>query len=372
MKIITYRNGVQALLVLLLLFAAASVPAQAQAQEENATNAEAARLIVGSKVAPPFVLRGEDGGLSGISISLWSAVADSIGAEYDYAERDLKGLLTGLEDGDLDVSVAALTVTADREAAIDFSYPFYTTGLAIAVPAEGSRLWGTVSRFFSWQFFTALVGLAAVLLLVGVVIWIFERRANPEEFGGRVAHGLGSGFWWAAVTMTTVGYGDKSPRTLGGRVVGLVWMFAAIIIISSFTAAIATSLTVGQLSSGINGVQDLAGARVATVTDSAAAHTLEERGIGFSERHDLHTALSALADSRVDAVVYDAPLLRYDVMTDFSATLQVLPNDFDRQDYAFALPQGSELREPINRAILEHLVTDEWQATLKRYLGARR
>ncbi|MES1930983.1 family 3 extracellular solute-binding protein [Salinisphaera shabanensis T35B1] len=330
------------------------------------------RLRVGTKAAPPFVVENERGEFSGVSIVLWEAVADRLGIEYDYVPSDLAGLFSGLEDGALDLSVAALTVTASREANIDFSYPFYSTGLAIAVPAnDGSAVWATIRRFFSWQFLTALAALTVVLLAVGVIIWLFERRANAEEFGGSTAQGLGSGFWWAAVTMTTVGYGDKAPKTLGGRLIGLVWMFAAIIIISSFTAAIATSLTVDRLSSGIKGVQDLADARVVTVEGSAAAQALRDRGIAFSVRTELEDGLAALADGRVDAVVYDSPLLNYRVKNAYGDTLTVLESVFDRQDYAFALPQGSDLREPINRAILEYLASDAWRDTLTEYLGSQ-
>ena len=362
-------------LVLCAMLALVASPAWAQQDADDAVSAampageRGADLIVGTKAAPPFVVEDEAGEFSGISIQLWEAVADRLGVPFEYAPSDLSGLFTGLGDGTLDLSVAALTVTAPREANIDFSYPFYSTGLAIAVPAGGSAVWGTISRFFSWQFFTALGALALVLLGVGVAIWFFERRSNAEEFGGTTAQGLGSGFWWAAVTMTTVGYGDKAPRTFGGKVIGLIWMFAAIIIISSFTAAIATSLTVDRLASGINGVQDLANARVVTVKGSAAADSLSERGIAFTTRTELEEGLEDLAADRVDAVVYDAPLLNYRVLNDYAGTLEVLPSVFDRQDYAFALPQGSDLREPINRAILEYLAGDEWRATLTQYMG---
>ena len=326
-------------------------------------------LIVGTKPAPPFVMRDGHGGYTGLSIVLWQRIARRLGLRTQFVQRDLDGLFTGLENHRLDISVAALTVTEAREARIDFTYPFYSTGLAIAVPKQGNRVWSALSRFFSWPFFTALGALAAVLLGVGVAVWLFERRTNAEEFGGTPVEGLASGFWWAAVTMTTVGYGDKSPRTLGGRVVGLVWMFAAIIIVSSFTAAIATSLTVGQLSSGITGVQDLAGERVETVADSAPAGVLAERGIAYRTSDSLAQALEDLAEHRVDAVVYDAPLLRYRVHQGYVNTLDVLARTFERQDYAFALPQGSPLREPINRAILAYLSTDQWLMLRNRYLG---
>ncbi len=355
------------LLGLLLL----SVPAFAQ-DAAGPVPGNGQTLIVGTKVAPPFVMKNAQGDFTGISIALWEAVADDLGLDYRYQETSLDDLFTGLEDGSLDVSVAALSVTAERETRIDFTYPFFTTGLAIAVPLKGNAFWATVKRFFSWQFFTALLALAGVLLAAGAGMWAFERHRNAEEFGGSTAKGLGDGFWWAAVTMTTVGYGDKSPKTLGGRIIGLVWMFTAIIVVSSFTAAIATSLTVGQLGSNIRGVQDLAHVKAASVADSASAAVLTGRGIGFAAYSELEEALEALESEQLDAVIFDAPLLRYRVLTTHGNTLQVLKATFERQDYGFGVPQGSELREPVNRAILRQLDSPAWQQLLTRYLGSDR
>lgn len=367
----SFKSVLRALLFFAVCLACiSSAPVFAQQANADAIKLPGQALRVGTKAAPPFVIAGSNPDrFEGISIALWEAVARRLDLEFRYVLSDLEALLSGLEDDRLDVSVAALTVTAERETRLDFSYPFYSTGLAIAVPAKGGALWATLGRFFSWPFFTTLAGLALLLLGVGVAIWTFERRANAEEFGGSAVQGLGSGFWWAAVTMTTVGYGDKSPRTLGGRLVGLVWMFTAVIIISSFTAAIATSLTVDRLSSGIEGVEDLGKAQVVTVAGSAAAAALSHRGIAYTTYKTLEDALELLGDDRAEAVVYDAPLLNYRVLNDYGSRLQVLSPVFDRQDYAFALPQGSALREPINRAILEVLTTEEWRRTLTRYLG---
>ncbi len=326
-------------------------------------------LTVGYKNAPPFVITSNNGDLRGISIQLWNAVSKQIGFKTQYVKRSLPDLFKGVESGKLNASVGALTVTAEREKNVDFSYPFYSTGLAIAVPRASGGFVSFVERFFSWRFFTALGALLTLLLGVGAVVWLFERRRNPAEFGGNVVEGLGSGLWWAAVTMTTVGYGDKSPQTLGGRLVGLIWMFAAIIIISGFTAAIATSLTVGQLSSGIKGESDLAHARVTTVAHSSAASALDQRGIGFNTESNLTDALDALAHHKTDAVVYDAPLLRYRVKNDHPNHITVLDNTFDRQDYAFVLPTHSPLREPLDQAILEYMQTPAWSALLHRYMG---
>ncbi len=291
----------------------------------------------------------------------------------DLRETDLAGLVDGIEDGRFDASVAALTITPEREAELDFTHPFHASGLAIAVRARDRTGWVAVARqFFSRAFLRVIVALAALLLVVAFLVWLFERRANPEQFGGGAAHGIGASFWYSAVTMTTVGYGDKTPRSVGGRLVALVWMFTALIVISSFTASITTSLTVGALEGPIQGPDDLSDARIGSVPASTSAEYLESRQLPFASYDTPHEALAALAENRVDAVVYDAPILRYEVRQGFGASLEVLPGVFERQYYGIALPTGSPLREPINEALLRRTSTREWQALLQRYLGNTR
>lgn len=356
--------------VLLGLLLAAPATAQPDGASASGTSAEN-RLRVGTRFVSPFVIAPEAdaGAPTGIAIELWERVAERLELDYHYQEETLEGLIEGLETDRIDVSVAALTATAERAERIEFTHPYYSTGLSIAVPQQGSPIAGALRAFISVPFLMVILALAGLLLLVGTLLWVFERRHNADEFGGNAATGLGAGFWWAAVTMTTVGYGDKAPRTLPGRMVALVWMFAALILISTFTAAIATTLTVSTLDTGIQNISDLEGQRIATVGGSSAAAWLGEQGFAFREHPGMSGALAEVAAGRADAMVYDAPLLRYQVREHFAGELEVLPVEFLRQDYALALPQGSPLRAEMNVAILEILESDDWQRILRRYLG---
>ena len=349
----------------LVLLAGGLLLGGAAAQEPAAR-----KLTVAVKQSPPFTIKAEDGSWQGISVDLWRAVAKANGWEFDFRELPLAELLAAVHAGQADVGMAALTITAEREQNLDFSHAYYTSGLGIASAKRAKRAWLHGLRpFLSVAFLKVLLALALVLLVFGFLVWLFERRKNPEQFGGGAAQGIGSGFWWSAVTMTTVGYGDKAPQTLGGRIVGLVWMFTAIIIISSFTAAITSSLTVNQLDTGVRGAGDLARVRTGALSGSSGEAYLTEHGVISTGYTSVELGLEALANGRLDAFVYDAPLLRYAVQEPRFTGLAVIPIPSHRELYGFCFPPGSDLREAVNRALLDVLEDPAWSGTVEGYLG---
>ena len=121
----------------------------------------------------------------------------------------LESVLTGLEDQSIDIGVAAFTVTADREERLIF-HPFYSDGLAIAArESEESIFIELLKRFVSIEFISAVSALLALLLVFGVLIWLLERKANPEQFGGKLFTGIGNGPWGSAVTRLLLVTGIK-------------------------------------------------------------------------------------------------------------------------------------------------------------------
>lgn len=338
----------------------------AGAQTADAPSAE---LQVGLRVAPPFVIQTERG-FEGIAIELWEDIARSNGWRYRYQALGLQQLFEATRAQRIDVAVGALSVTSGREKSVDFTQPFAQGGLGIATAPRTSAWQSLLAGLFSWRFLAWIAGLVVTLAAVGAIAWLCERRANPDQFGGRPWQGIGSGFWWAAVTMSTVGYGDKAPVSLGGRLLALIWMFAAILLVSVFTAGVSATLTVGALEGQVNSVDDLRRVPVASVSGSTGAQWLAENRIASIDVPDAEAALEQLASGKVVAVVHDAPILQFLVQRAYPQQLTVLPQRLERQYYAFALPEGRpELREAIDYALLEVIEDPRWNAQLQRYLG---
>jgi hypothetical protein len=150
---------------------------------------------------------------------------------------------------------------------MDFSQSYLKSGLSIAVPAEGAEhKWiRVIEGIFSKQNLKAIGLLVLIFLTAGIIVWSFERRRNSEMFGDGPVQGIGQGIWWAVVTMTTLGYGDKAPKTIGGRIVAIIWMIFSVVFIASFTANITTSLTISELRGRVRGFNDLYTARVGSI-----------------------------------------------------------------------------------------------------------
>ena len=371
----------QIFLILILLFPA-TIWAQDGSLKEDADSEKIKlevpeTLIVGTRVVPPFAMLNEDKQWEGISIDLLREVKAELEDEcghdikLEFKIQTLKEMLAAVSESEVDIVAAALTMNYEREKTMDFTHSFHTSGLGIAVGAKqsGSGWSGMFEAIVSETFLRIVAGLFLAMLVSAVAIYLFERNANPEHFDHGWFKGVAAGMWWAAVTLTTVGYGDKVPKSFGGRMIALVWMFAGLFIIAGFTAAVTSALTLTELRSKINGPAELSRIKVATVEDSTSADYLTSRHIIFAKHPDVDSALKSLAANECDAVVYDAPILRYQAYQKYTGEVFVLKNTFERQNYAFALPTDSPLRESVNRVLLRKTSSPSWDEVLATYFG---
>lgn len=322
-------------------------------------------LTIGIKETPPFVEFNAAGEPRGLSLSFWDMVDDKLPARVEYRRYEqVEEMLSAMQAGEIDLSINPITVTDERLHHLDFSQPFFISGTAMA--RRESSSWSSIfGNLFSLRFFSALAVLLGIIFIFGFLVWLFERRANTEEFR-RGYHGLFDGFWWSAVTMTTVGYGDKSPRSTGGRFIGFIWMFAAILLISGLTAGVASALTVTQLENKIENIEDLRRFKTATVEGSSTQAFLQQYGISGISYPGVNDGLDALAAGEIDIFVFDRPVLRYFIENRAEDGLVIEPTDLKTDYYSFAYPKGSPLRETLDPEIVRSLKSESWSMILRR------
>jgi polar amino acid transport system substrate-binding protein len=325
-------------------------------------------MVVGTKIAPPFAMKSDDGTWSGISIELWRRVAADLHLRYRFEEVTLDELINETGSHRLDAAIAAITVTAGRAETVDFSQPYYSTGLGITVRRFSVFDWlRLVKGLFSLSLLEMLLLLVAAVILVGFIVWLIERQ-HTEHFSGGVKDGLGSSLMWSARTLTQA-MPEKGPTTLLGRIIAVTWLAVAVTSVAVFTAGLTAYFTTHQLEGYVRGVQDLYSVRVGAVAGTSAVDYLRAERIRFRAFPNAEAGLKAVKNGSLDAFVYDKPLMSWLVQARYADSLQVLDAVFDQQNYAIALPIGSPWRAPIDRTMLHILGTQWWRDIKSQYLG---
>jgi ABC-type amino acid transport substrate-binding protein len=336
-------------------------------QDDGSTSPQ---LLVGAAVSPPVYMKTADNQWEGLGAELWQAVAQRMGVSFEFREfSSIESLLDALEKNEID-AIPAIAVQDRFVSVMDFSQSYMKSGLSIAVPAEGFdyRWFKVIENLFSPHILKAIALLFLMSLIFGVIVWLFERQQNSEMFDGGYVKGIGHGIWWAMVTMTTVGYGDKAPKTMGGRAFALIWMIFSVVFIASFTASITTQLTISELKGKVRGFNDLYHARVGSVAGSEGLNFLVKKGVAVIPFKDTLEGLLAVADRKCDAFVQDEKVLGYNIKREFPGRVQVVGGTFDEYFVSIALQQGSPLRKPINKALLKLMKTESWNEILNRYI----
>lgn len=356
------------LCVVLALLVAATSPVGAQ---NGAAPPDTAHVRVGVHPFPPFVIQTEDGGFTGLCVDLWEDIAAEMGVGYEYVRyTDPIGMVRALDFREIDVAINPLYVSSIRLNMFEVSQPFFISSVGVATTTiTRSQFQVLLQNFFSVDFLKIVLLLFGVLLAFGTLLWVVERGENRYQFRPGVP-GLLDGLWWAAVTMTTVGYGDKAPKTQAGRTIAIVWMFAAVIIVSGFTATIASTLTVNSLAAEIKQLEDLRTVeRIGTVNATSSEDFLVSHDLLPTHEYETpQAALQALARQEVDVVVYDRTVMRYLINREkLDGGVQLLPVTFNKQYRSFLMPRGSGLRRRIDPLLVRRINQADWQEVLRKY-----
>ncbi len=318
---------------------------------------------------PPFVML-ENGKLTGFSIDLWHALAADMGKTSAFRVVDsFPGMLAMVASGEADAAVANITITLDREKILDFSQPIFDSGLQIMIPADGGAGPSLLRALFSGNLLIAIALAFAALWLGGMLMWYFERN-KQEYFAKSPRRAMFPAFWWALNLVVNGGFEERVPQSRFGRVLAVFLVISSLFLVSVFVARITATMTVDAIQSAVNSLNDLHGKRVGTTTGSTAARYLEARNLRHAGYETLDQMITAFEAGKLDAVVFDAPVLAYYVNTRGRETAMLAGPVFRREQYGIALPTGSPLAEAINQSLLNLRENGTYDDIHRKWFGS--
>ena len=349
----------------------------AMALDDSRTDAMAAGgvLRVAARTLPPFVIY-ENRAYSGFEVALVRLIGARLGMQVEiYAVDTVAKQIDDITRGVARLGLGGVAITGPREEVVDFSLPVLDTGLTVMTPTDASE--GIGDRILAFLRAIASSDLPWLLIVFGVavlvsahLIWWLERHHNPD-FAVPYRRGIWDSFYWSVVTMSTVGYGDKVARGGLGRVFALVWIALGTLVFASFTAAIAASLAVNELRGEISGPTDLPGHRVAAVSGSAGETYMVALGVGPVLVEEIDEAYDLMAMGDVEAIVFDAPVLRFHAAREGAGAVTTVGPLFEKVQYGMMLgEEDTDLRERINLVLLELIESGVYRQVHDRWFGA--
>ncbi|KAI3373711.1 hypothetical protein L3Q82_022293, partial [Scortum barcoo] len=315
-------------------------------------------------------------------------VADGkYGAQNDKGEWN--GMVRELIDHVADLAVAPLTITYVREKVIDFSKPFMTLGISILYRKPN----GTNPGVFSflnplspdiWMYvLLACTGVSCVLFVIARFTpyeWYNPHPCNPSSTLIQNNFTLLNSFWFGVGALMRQG-SELMPKALSTRIVGGIWWFFTLIIISSYTANLAAFLTVERMDAPIDSADDLAkqtrieyGAvrdgSTMTFFKKSKISTYEKMWAFMSSRKN--TALVKNNREGITRVLTtDYAMLMESTSIEYisqrNCNLTQIGGLIDSKGYGVGTPIGSPYRDKVTIAILQlqeegklHMMKEKW------------
>lgn len=325
-------------------------------------------IKVGVSLFSPLVMK-TAGTYAGFEIELWEKIAAELKLKFSYAEYDFKNLLDAVKENKIDAALAGITLTEEREKVIDFSHSTFESGLRTIVSNKTKISFSALLKsIFTKEIMNILIALLVFILISAHVVWFAERNGGGTLSGPYIPS-IFNALWWAIVTVATIGYGDYTPVTLLGRFFASIAILSGLAIFGLYIAQISSVITLRRLKSDISSSKDLEGKTVATREGTTSESFLRAIGALVMPVSNIEEAFRKLEHEQVQAVVFDDPVLLYYVAHEGKGKARVIGEVFNKQSYGIALKRGSDIRENINRTILQLHDSGEYNALYKKWFN---
>ncbi|XP_033134892.1 glutamate receptor 1.2 [Brassica rapa] len=254
-----------------------------------------------------------------------------------------------------DAAVGDITITANRSKYVDFTMPFTDMGLGIVAPKESSM----------WVFFHPLtrdlwITSAAFFVLTGTIVWLIERPDN-KEFQGSWQKQIGVIFWFGFSTLVYA-HREKLQHNLS-RFVVTVWIFAVLILTTSYTATLTSMMTVQQIrfNSNKDHVGHLSGSLIANMSLTGPKfRSTNTKGLNTSKDY-----AQALLDNTVSFVVDELPYLKV-LLGENPEKFLMVKAHCNTIGFGFMFQKGGDLVHRVSMEILKLRASDKISEMEKR------
>jgi len=335
--------------------------------------AQEKKLRIGVAGSPPFVIKHENKPPEGISVEIWEALAKENKLTYELIpQNSVKTGIEGVEQGKIDILIGPVSITADRLKKVAFTQPYFQADIGLMLPLQQPTVWEAVKPFFRSAVIYSVGLLILAFFLVGNLIWLAEKRRNTQQFPAKYLPGVTNAVWFAIVTFTTVGYGDKAPITKTGRFVTAVWMLITVVAASTVTAGLTTALTLavsGQATEKFQDVRGLKNARVSVVSGTTSASWAAYHQAREVESKNLQEAIERLMSSQADALIFDKPALQYYLREHPEVSLRVSDLAITSENYGFVISWKNPLLPSLNVSLVHLKEKGDLQNIIDKWLN---
>ena len=329
-------------------------------------------IRVGIRTEAPFIIYDEaEDDYYGLSIDLWEQIAEREGLIFEYVfYPDMLGLIRALDYNELDITINPIPINSTRLRMFEASQPFFISSIGLSTQkVRRSKFGEFVYNFFSLQLLRVVLLLLLTIFIFGTLLWFAERKRNRHQFRPGI-QGVLDGIWWSAVTMTTVGYGDKAPKSIAGRAIAIIWMFTGLFIMAGFIASITSTLTLTHFKANIETLDDLSALNsIGAVTHSTSKEFLERNELQIDQDFEtVQKGMQSLINDDIDVLVFDRTTMRYVIdENNYNNRVVLLPAKFNSQYKTFLFPENSPLIDRINPVLVDILNDPIWEKMMKQY-----
>ncbi|KAL6218372.1 hypothetical protein ACLB2K_011586 [Fragaria x ananassa] len=259
--------------------------------------------------------------------------------------------------GNFDAVVGDLTIRANRSLYVDFTMPYTESGVVMVVPIiDTTRKNACVFlKPLTWDLWLTTF---CFFLFTGFVVWVLEHRIN-EDFRGPPSHQFGTSVWFSFSTMV-FSHKENVVSNLA-RFVMIIWVFVVLILTQSYTANLASLLTVQQLKPTVADIKDLLrkGDNVGYSKNAYVYGLLKEVGFNDSnlkgfrtmEELDFEALSKGSANGGIAAFVDETPTMKLFIAKYCSKYTMIGPI-FKTEGFGFVFPKRSPLIPDVSQAIL--------------------